>query len=69
MLTNTFLNWVLIFGNLGAPALGVEGAALATLLSRVVEFVIMLTYALTNRRFKLRAGPLFLSLIHIFTSD
>ena len=59
MLTNTFLNWVLIFGNLGAPALGVEGAALATLLSRVVEFVIMLTYALTNRRFKLRAGPLF----------
>ncbi|MGN8897804.1 MATE family efflux transporter [Flavonifractor sp. HCP28S3_F3] len=59
MVTNTFLNWVLIFGNLGAPALGVEGAALATLLSRVVEFVIMLTYALTNRRFKLRAGPLF----------
>ena len=59
MLTNTFLNWVFIFGNLGAPALGVEGAALATLLSRVVEFVIMLTYAFTNRRFKLRAGPLF----------
>ena len=59
VLTNTFLNWVLIFGNLGAPALGVEGAALATLLSRVVEFIIMLTYALTNRRFKLRAGPLF----------
>ena len=27
MLTNAFLNWVFIFGNLGAPALGVVGAA------------------------------------------
>ena len=30
---NIFLNWVFIFGNLGAPALGVEGAGLASLLS------------------------------------
>ncbi|MDT8438718.1 MAG: MATE family efflux transporter [Wenzhouxiangellaceae bacterium] len=30
---NIFLNWVLIFGNLGAPALGVYGAGLATTLS------------------------------------
>ena len=41
MCTNVFLNWVFIFGNLGAPALGVEGAAIATLISRVVEFAIM----------------------------
>lgn len=54
MSANTFLNWVFIFGNLGAPALGVEGAALATLLSRILEFVITLIYALTNRRFQLR---------------
>ncbi|MCQ4808317.1 polysaccharide biosynthesis C-terminal domain-containing protein, partial [Intestinimonas massiliensis] len=47
MCTNTFLNWVLIFGNLGAPALGVVGAAAATLTSRVVEFVAMAIYALT----------------------
>ena len=33
---NIFLNWVLIFGNLGAPALGVEGAALASAISVVV---------------------------------
>ncbi|MEE4637661.1 MAG: MATE family efflux transporter [Wenzhouxiangella sp.] len=30
---NVFLNWVFIFGNLGAPALGVVGAGLATTLS------------------------------------
>ena len=54
MSANTFLNWVFIFGNLGAPALGVEGAAFATLLSRILEFIITLAYALTNRRFQLR---------------
>ncbi len=59
MSTNTFLNWVLIFGNLGAPALGVEGAALATLLSRILEFLLMGGYALTNRRFRLRPALFF----------
>ena len=54
MCTNTFLNWVLIFGNLGAPRMEVAGAALATLLSRVVEFLVMAGYTLTNRRFRLR---------------
>lgn len=49
MLVNTFLNWVFIFGNLGAPAMGVEGAALATLLSRILEVVIMVVHMLRNR--------------------
>ena len=53
MCANTFLNWVFIFGNLGAPKLGVAGAALATLISRMLEFVIMFTYALRCRRFRL----------------
>ncbi|MCI2105364.1 MAG: MATE family efflux transporter [Intestinimonas sp.] len=52
--TNTLLNWVFIFGRLGAPALGVIGAALATLISRIIEFIIMAAYALINRRFRLR---------------
>lgn len=58
MCTNVFLNWVLIFGNLGAPALGVEGAAIATLISRVVEFAIMISYAAVNRRFRVRPALL-----------
>ena len=58
MSTNTFLNWVFIFGNLGAPALGVEGAAFATLLSRILEFGITAAYALANHRFRLKPALL-----------
>ncbi|MCI8538315.1 MAG: MATE family efflux transporter [Oscillospiraceae bacterium] len=54
MLLNTFLNWVFIFGSLGAPRLEVTGAALATLISRIVEFVIMAGYAAVNKRFRIR---------------
>ena len=63
MLTNAFLNWVFIFGNLGAPALGVVGAAVATLSARVLEFVIMFSYALTNHRFRLK--PAAVSYTHL----
>src|SRR5699024_7454409 len=34
-LVNAGFNWMLIFGHLGAPALGVRGSAVATLLARV----------------------------------
>jgi MATE family multidrug resistance protein len=37
---NAFGNWVLVFGNLGAPALGLIGSGLATALTRVAMFVV-----------------------------
>lgn len=41
---NICLNYVLIYGNFGAPVLGIRGAAIATLVSRTVELVIVLWY-------------------------
>ena len=38
---NLVLNYVLIFGNFGMPAMGVKGAATATVISRYVELVIV----------------------------
>lgn len=43
---NVCLNYCLIYGNFGAPELGIVGAAVATLVSRVVELVIILVYVL-----------------------
>jgi len=45
---NLGLNWVLIYGKLGAPTLGVEGAAIATVVSRYVEMMILLVYSHVN---------------------
>ena len=41
VLVNLTLNYVLIYGKLGAPALGVEGAAIATVISRYAELAII----------------------------
>lgn len=41
---NICLNWLLIYGHWGAPELGVRGAAIATLVSRCVELLILVLY-------------------------
>ena len=42
---NVALNWVFIFGNLGWPSMGLDGAGLATLISRVATMVGVVGYA------------------------
>ena len=55
LMLNISLNYILIFGHFGAPEMGVTGAALATLISRIVEVVIMLTYVfLGDKKLRLR---------------
>ncbi len=49
VLTNCVFNWVLIFGKLGAPALGVVGAAIATVLSRYVECAVIIIFVIKNK--------------------
>ena len=46
---NIFLNWVLIFGHLGLPAMGVRGAALATVIAQSVSAGVVALLALRNR--------------------
>ena len=45
---NLVLNYVLIFGHFGAPQMGVRGAALATVISRYVEMVIVIVWTHTH---------------------
>jgi putative MATE family efflux protein len=45
---NLILNYILIFGHFGAPAMGVEGAALATVISRFVELTIVAAWTHTH---------------------
>ena len=44
LIVNIGLNYCLIFGNLGFPTLGVKGAALATVIARIVEFTLIVSY-------------------------
>lgn len=51
ILTNTILNYFLIFGNFGFPKLGVEGAAIATTISRFIEFILMFFLLIKQGKF------------------
>ncbi len=47
---NAFLNWCFIFGNLGFPRMEYEGAALATVIARIVECALVIL----NLRFRIK---------------
>lgn len=56
LLANIALNYVLIFGKLGIPAMGVRGAAMATLIARMIELGIVWIYAFYGQK-KLSLRP------------
>jgi MATE family multidrug resistance protein len=51
---NAMLNWVLVFGHLGAPRMEVAGSAIATAITRAFMFVLLLTMAWKELRPHLR---------------
>lgn len=55
LVVNVCLNYVFIFGHLGFPAMGVRGAAVATLISRIMEMCVSIGYVFLVDK-KLRFG-------------
>lgn len=49
LLANTGLNYLLIFGNFNFPQMGIQGAALATLIARSIEMLLMLGLIYSNK--------------------
>lgn len=49
---NIFGNWLLIFGNLGMPELGLFGAGVATMVSRIAMFAAFVIIFMTRRRYR-----------------
>lgn len=59
MVLNLFFNWVLIYGNLGFEAMGVAGAAYATLIARGLEVTIIILHSIFGKDIPLRIFSLF----------
>lgn len=63
LFSNIILNWLLIFGNLGCPELGIKGAAISTCTSRIIEFIIVFFYS------KSKSNPVHFNLKYIIKHD
>lgn len=59
-LINTFFNWMLIYGNMGAPRMEVAGAAIATVIARLAEMIIFLVYITITK------PPFYFRIVRIF---
>ncbi len=63
VVVNAVLNYILIFGKLGFEAMGVRGAAMATLIARILEMLAMIGIVLFSKDHPLRIG--ISNLLHI----
>ena len=70
--SNIFLDWVLIFGHLGAPAMGIKGAALASTLSEGISLLFFVVWAFftADKKYGLKkiVKPVWKELKHIFST-
>lgn len=48
LICNTILNYILIYGKFGIPAMGVSGSAIATVIARIVELTLILKFVYKN---------------------
>lgn len=59
---NVFFNWCFIFGQLGSPAYGIQGAAMGTVMARAFEFGAVIVYMLfVEKRVGFKPGHLLLN--------
>ncbi len=59
LVVNVCINYVLIFGHFGAPEMGIQGAAVGTLVARAVELVMVIVFTLRRGPAPFRFGELF----------
>ncbi|NWF88174.1 MAG: MATE family efflux transporter [Ignavibacteriaceae bacterium] len=52
-IVNAIVNWILIYGNLGFPKLNLDGAGIATTLSRIFMMIALILYVNNAYRFKI----------------
>ena len=69
LLCNITINAILIFGLLGMPAMGVQGAAIGTLVSRLLEMVLVCVYSKVWTKISSSGSPTFFKTEHVLNMD
>ncbi|MFA6948980.1 MAG: MATE family efflux transporter [Eubacteriales bacterium] len=67
---NVSLNWVFIYGHFGVPAMGAPGAAISTLISRIIEASIMVFYVFfRDKKLRIRISELLCRVERVLLRD